>query len=124
MGTITSVEPIEVPSYVTAASLTLRVSSVLFTAFIGSKHPSPRIGGAWYAMRAVAQRFMDNKSLDLLPADAQILFNGCSLAHELAHDCLPGPTPEMGQCPCELADQIHSIFDLIAEARANDKPAA
>lgn len=127
MATMTCTEPIRVGSYVTAASLALKIASPLFQRAMQSTEttdPRDESYQAWKIIRSAAEHFMRSRSVKLSIGEFSVFSQACRHAHELEHECQPGPEPSIDHCACVTADRIKSIFDLFERDERKEAPDA
>ena len=118
MGSITHQGPSRVAAYATAAAITMKLAGPLFATAMTANavnDPQDKTYKAWYLMRQVADRFMDNWSLILPSAILEDYKDALKVAHVNAHPHAANPH-DLGDCECETAMRVKWILQLLAGA--------
>lgn len=120
MASMTSMGRTEVPPNAVAAALTMKLCGPLFNAAMTSKavhDPDDKAYSAWYLMRKVAERFMDQCSLEMPPDLALDYRAALETAHRVSHPHAIDLAPA-NKCECATAFRVISILQLLAASQA------
>jgi hypothetical protein len=121
-------QPIRISSSTVASVLMLRIASILFHRVILHRincSSSDAAFMAWLTLRRIVDRYLDTRSMLLVPSEREAMIGAIRTAHELSHEHDWGiPCPSIEHCTCEMA-RCHSELALVlAEAEAGDAQTA
>jgi hypothetical protein len=111
-------EPVAVPLWEQANKIVRALATPLFEQWKISDENDPvesQSYNAWFALRKISELFLANRSTRLRTADRELLTGALRIAHELAHDSLPGDAPAVVDCSCRVAEHIRDLVVVIAE---------
>lgn len=117
MATMTHPEPIAVAPYVTASNLCMRLAKRLFDHAMTAGailDPLDLAYEAWWSLRSAAERFVEDRSLELTEVQRAEIYGALAIAHEMAHPDRRDDPPFCKGCDCQTAVTICAIFQLLA----------